>query len=461
MNKFDLNIEKILENWEVSFAVREIIANAIDEQILTDTQNISIAKDKQKRWHIRDYGRGLRYQHLTQKENEEKLKSTKPIIGKFGIGLKDALATFYRHKIKILIKSKYGDITLEMSSKSGFADIKTLHAAVSDPSDKNLVGTEVILDGTTDSDIDKAKDFFLIFSDETLLEKTKFGEVLKRGKENSRIYINGLKVAEEDNFLFSYNITSMTAAMKRALNRERTHVGRTAYSDRVKSILLECRSKDVAELLVDDLKEYQTGHLHDELNWIDVSVHACRLLNASDKVIFVTPFQLIDAKELVDRAKNDGYKVITIPDTVSEKIRGLKDFKGNPIRDIEEYEHEWNESFEFKFVKPEKLTKDEKGVFDRTKDIFDLIGGKPKNVKEILISETMRLEKVGFFEASGLWESPRIIIKRSQLRNLEAYAGTLLHETAHAISGKEDVSREFELKLTEFLGTVSEKSLDK
>ena len=36
--EFDLNIENILENWEVYHAIREIIANALDEQILTDSR---------------------------------------------------------------------------------------------------------------------------------------------------------------------------------------------------------------------------------------------------------------------------------------------------------------------------------------------------------------------------------------------------------------------------------------
>jgi len=34
--KFDLNIERILEDWEVYHAIREVIANAIDEQVLTN-----------------------------------------------------------------------------------------------------------------------------------------------------------------------------------------------------------------------------------------------------------------------------------------------------------------------------------------------------------------------------------------------------------------------------------------
>src|SRR5438552_18890801 len=35
--RFDLNIDKILENWEICHAIRELIANAIDESVLTKT----------------------------------------------------------------------------------------------------------------------------------------------------------------------------------------------------------------------------------------------------------------------------------------------------------------------------------------------------------------------------------------------------------------------------------------
>jgi hypothetical protein len=90
-----------------------------------------------------------------------------------------------------------------------------------------------------------------------------------------------------------------------------------------------------------------------------------------------------------------------------------------------------------------------------------LIGGRPKNVKQILISETMRLDPVGFGEASGLYEpdTGRLIIKRDQLKNLQTYAGTLLHEVAHAISGASDTSVDFELELTHLLGMVASKAI--
>ncbi|EHR6437577.1 sensor histidine kinase, partial [Vibrio parahaemolyticus] len=88
--KFDLNIDRMLENWDVFHAVREIIANALDEQILTDTEDIIISRDDRGHWCIRDFGRGLRHEHFTMNENQEKLEHP-GLIGKFGVGLKDAL----------------------------------------------------------------------------------------------------------------------------------------------------------------------------------------------------------------------------------------------------------------------------------------------------------------------------------------------------------------------------------
>lgn len=457
MRKFDLNIEEVLEDWEVYHAIREIIANAIDEQILTNTQDIKIKKEKNC-FVIRDYGRGLKYEHLTQNEDEEKISHPELVIGKFGVGLKDALATFDRHKISIIIKSKFGDITIDRSSKHDFDDVVTLHAIISSPSEPDIVGTEVILDGCTNDDVEKAKSLFLKFSGEQVLEETQYGEILEKSSI-SKIYINGIKVAEEENFLFSYNITSLTRAMRKALNRERTHVGRTAYTERVKSILLSSNNEKVARLLVEDLEGYQRGTEHDEMKYIDVAVHACKILNTSSSVVFVTPQQLQYDTMAVDNARRDGLSIVVVPETISQKIRGVEDLSGNTIRDLELYNIEWNQSFEFKFVKPDELTESERKIYETTSNIFKLIGGKPKAIKEIIISETMRREDSGI-EASGLWEpnKERIVIKRDQLKNLESYAGTLLHETGHALSGAGDVSREFEDELTNIIGQISAKS---
>src|ERR1700730_12423810 len=87
---FDLNVERVLEHWTPAEGLREVIANALDEASLSGTREPELLK-RNEAWIVRDYGRGLRYTHLTQKENQEKLRKPDLVIGKFGVGLKDAL----------------------------------------------------------------------------------------------------------------------------------------------------------------------------------------------------------------------------------------------------------------------------------------------------------------------------------------------------------------------------------
>jgi len=213
MREFDLNIERMLENWTVAHALREVIANALDEQALTGTVEPDIFQDSDGWWHIRDYGRGIRYEHLTQNENREKLAHPDKVVGKFGVGLKDALATFDRQRITVVIKSRHGDITTGRQAKHGFTDIRTLHALITEPTDAALAGTDVALRGTAlgAAQVAAAKALFLHYAGDEELGSTQSGSVLRPPgtRTPARIYVNGLRVAEEDNFLFSYNITPL------------------------------------------------------------------------------------------------------------------------------------------------------------------------------------------------------------------------------------------------------------
>jgi hypothetical protein len=183
MQAFDLNIEKVLEHWSVPFAIRELIANALDEQALTGTADPVIVKDEAGCWHIADSGRGVRYEHLTQNENAEKRRHPQ-VIGQFGMGLKDALAVFDRRAVDVVIRSPHAVITTGRRPKEGFPDIVTLHALVSPPEDPYRVGTDITLCGVTDEDVDTAKRFFLRYSAERLLESTEYGDVLRPDRHN-------------------------------------------------------------------------------------------------------------------------------------------------------------------------------------------------------------------------------------------------------------------------------------
>lgn len=456
MKKFDLNIEKILENWEPFHAVRELIANALDEQILTKTDNIEIRKENGN-WLIRDYGRGLNYKHLTQNENQEKTRSTK-VIGKFGIGLKDALATLDRNKIPIRIISKYGEITLTKSGKEGFSDITTLHALIEDSAHTDFSGTQVEIIGIKDEEIEKAKKLFLRFSGEEVIESTTRGQIVRKTGKVANIYINGVKVAEEENFLFSYNITRLNATIKKALNRERTNVGRSAYTDTIKKLLLSSSSTEVAEQLGAHFKSINISNSGDELQWIDVQEHAVKILNQSGKYLFITPFDSMRYPDMVDEAKNNGYSIIIITENLKNKIEGRGDLSGNPIVDLGQFISNYNDSFEFNFIEYEQLKESEKRVYDLIPRVVKIFGGMPRKVKEIKISTKMRKDLFANSSTLGCWDdkSKSIVLTRKLLSSTAKFSGTLIHELIHAKTGYDDVTREFENELTKSIGKIAE-----
>lgn len=459
--KFDLNMEEVLEAWGVADATREVIANALDEQALTDTSEVEIYEDDEGRWHIRDYGRGLRHQHLTQNEDEEKLNNPDKVIGKFGVGLKDALATFYRNGVDVTIHSKHETITVEKAPKADFEDIETLHGLIYPP-EQDIEGTDVVLEGITESQIDQAKSNFLRFTDDELLEETKFGEVYATpAGEDSRIYVTGLKVATEENFLFSYNITKTTKQVRDALNRERSNVGRTAYSSRVKDILRECETTEVAQRLVDDFENFTDGTTHDEVNWKPIRLHAVKLLNERDDVVFATVDERHSNADLLNHARADGYRVVTVPENIRNEIQDERDSEGNRLRDVGTYLEEYNESFEYDWVPEDEMTEDEREVWNYRDDILDLLKDPP--VEEIRVSETIRMTERGEM-ANGVWDGSeqRIVIRRQQLNSVRDFASTLLHEVAHPRSGgAPDLSKPFEDALTGLLGEVAESAISK
>jgi hypothetical protein len=462
MPAFDLNVERVLEHWSSAHAVRELIANALDEAALSKTADPLISKTPDGIWHIRDFGRGLRHEHLTQNENTEKLAHPQLVIGKFGIGLKDALAVLDRKRIGVGICSAHGDMTLARLPKHGFEDLTTLHVIVVPPTDSRAAGTDVALTGLKDTDVEQAKGLFLRYAGDEVLERTPIGAVLARPKgQPARIYVNGLRVATEDNFLFSYDVTSMTAALRRALNRERSNVGRTAYADRVKAILLAAESKPVADALAKDLAKYEWGTIHDETGWLDVGLHACRILNAAERILFVTPWQIAESPAVIDRARHDGYRIVSVPETLARRLPKAIDIAGEPIMDLGTFQERWNASFQYSFIEPEDLAPAERAIFDQTTKIIRLQGRKPAGVLGIRISSTMRITATGSAEVVGTWDqgTREIVIRRDQLASIGAYAGTLLHELTHARTGTVDVTRDFEDALTATTGSVAGKAL--
>lgn len=453
---FDLNIEEVLEAWEVSHAIREVISNALDEQALSGSKDIEIAKHDGD-WVVRDFGRGLRIDHFTLNENKEKLAASTGVIGKFGVGLKDALATFHRRGVEPVITSRYGTFRLRQTEKHGFGDITTLHVSYDD-TDGDVEGTEFRLVGATDAQVEDAKRLFLRFNDEEVIDETRYGEILRAKPGKGRVYISGVFAADEENFLFSYNVTHLTDAMKKRLNRERLNVGRTTYAERVKGILRDSSTDEVHDLLIEELLDRGRGPMADELQWIEIAQMTLTLLHEKEDVLFVVEHELHGHPDVLDHARADGLKIVIVTNAEKSKLVEQARAGGVEVRTLENYVAEFNDSFEYTFVEPIDLTEREKAIFELTPEIMALVGVQGDESPDVKISETMR---IGRDDTEGVWdpELDAIVVKRAKLKSVRSYAGTLLHELAHATTGAHDVTREFENVLTRFLGETSTAAL--
>ena len=451
MKNFDLNIGKILENWEIYHAIREIIANAFDEQVLTNTAEVEILKINNV-WCIRDFGRGLNYKHLTQDENPEKINNDK-LIGRFGVGLKDALATLYRHNVKVEIQSKYGAITLKESTKNTFDDITTLHAQILPAVDDKMIGTTFYLHDCPDCEIEKAKSMFLRFSRAEIIETTTYGQVILKTSNTANIYINGVKISEEPNFAFSYNITALSKQIKKALNRERTNVGRSAYAERIKSILLEAKDEKILHILGNNLESMSNGTQCDEVKWVDVATHIVKAIDDSKETVFVTPNEIINTSGSTGEIlQNSGKRIIFVPENVKKKAEQ----EHIHITTIESVVQEYNDSFDYTFISYGQLSLSEKSNWDKALSLLQILGFS-NWISKCEISEKIKEESM--CDTVGVWDLNinKIVIKRSQLSSLSTLCGTLVHEIIHASTGAADVSRYFETKLTNIIGIIGEK----
>jgi ribosomal protein L18E len=339
-----------------------------------------------------------------------------------------------------------------MHKKSNF-NVETLHVSISKTSDNDFVGTEFIL-SVTDEDMYKAKRLFLIFNDTNPIERTEFGEIYNKEDSSAIIYVNGIQVAEEENYMFNYNITKLSAAMKKALNRERSNVGRTAYAEIVKKLLLKSNSEIVISQLVNELKKLNTGEEHDEINYVDIQVHAMKTYNTQKPVVYVSQ---IDAYGLSnddkEKIKESGRELVIVPQNAFDKIKDTADIKGNAMGTFDLVRKEYNENFEYIWVQPENLSPERKLIWEKRAIVMNWLKDKKWRSK-IKISKTINEYTNG--DTSGVYDSSEdaIIIKESVLDKESLFYEVLIHEYIHATTRYQDNSRDFENELGNIIGKM-------
>lgn len=460
--KFDLNIEKILEHWSIRHAIREIIANALDETIMIDSDVKPRIYKENNNWIIRDFGRGLQYLHLTQKENNDKINHKK-VIGKFGVGLKDAIATLFRGNIKLKIVSSHLNIEdYEMSSKSNFDDIKTIHLHGNNLKNNDFKGTKFIFENLQDKDVEEAKKFFLNFSEHVVLAENSYGQIIeKEVGELSNIYINGLKVSTEENFAFHYNILSIDKKIKKGLNRERMNLNRSIYSERIQKIILHSiKESNIYERFFENYIDEEQNN-YEELKWSNVLLEIIKQMNLKGEYVFVTQKIIRQNNSIITDIGNSDKRIIVVDEPIYQKITNEKDENDEYLTSFDNFIEEQRNNIEYDCVDIDDLSWHEREIFVSGKIIIDYFGNDKISFDCIQIANKIKIP----FEdrmplGLSLREENKILILRSQLKSKKQFYATLSHEIIHFITGFADNTREFENELSRVIGDLFYRLID-
>lgn len=128
--------------------------------------------------------------------------------------------------------------------KEGMKDgTKTIQITV-DETKKIDKGTDILISKISRSDYEKAIAIFLeLRTGYQKLASSKKGDIY-RSENGSEIFLNGMKIGTDENFLFSYDIKEPNKKLQKSLNRERKTLSRDSYRDNIISILKSSINKN-------------------------------------------------------------------------------------------------------------------------------------------------------------------------------------------------------------------------
>lgn len=286
IGKIDLNIgQAYLSEWTIGMAIRELIANAIDE---TDDEDIEINKLQDGEWEIVNKGKEIKPDNFVMNEGEKSIKQGK--IGKFGIGLKDAIAVLTINGINVTIDTSEYKYLVEYQKKNNLIKSKTLFIKIYDNNGVEKE-TRVMLNKCKDIFIREAKSYFINYREKyTIIEHTEYGDVLyeEDSNENGTIYFNGIKIAYEGTFLYSYNIKIEDDNLKKGISRERCNLSSEVYRESLKRIIKCIKNEKILFKYYERMLKARSGSLKGELKYTVSQERVIQyiLKNKIDAVIF-------------------------------------------------------------------------------------------------------------------------------------------------------------------------------
>ena len=323
----DLNIGKnALNHLTISDAIKELIANALDEHELINCDKDIIVSYIDDNLYIKDFGRGITPNNFILESNVEK-RNNNNIIGMFGYGLKDALGIFASNSINVQIATKT-KIFIPTYLQKDNTNVLSLHVTINDNKLYNIsdeAGTIIKIDKIKESDIEKAKNKFLYFTKPKILYNDINCKIFKNS-EQQFIYINGLEVIPTSNH-FSYNFT-INNYLRKYFNRDRKDFDKEVldkYCVKILQYIKLYNNGDNNSDFIQYIKEILTkepqkkkSNVKDELQeftYVKVLCNIIISMNSSNKYIFIDSEDNNDERLLLSKRE-----VIVLNNMVKKRL---------------------------------------------------------------------------------------------------------------------------------------------
>jgi hypothetical protein len=373
--KLDLNIEKVLEDWSVVDALREFVSNALDEHTICKINTLPKIELDENVLSITDNGRGIKLGDFVIKANDEKKLDT--TIGQYGYGLKDAIAYLESNKHTVTIDTKGYLFRFSIDDKHGTKGIKSYHCFYSNSNRQS--GTKISVTNITTEDYDCLIALFLQYQKITPIFECNYGDVYIPDKSSGPvIYVQGLLVDHQSEFEFSYNIKIKDSKLRKAMNRERKSLSKSAYSDRVK-FLLKKADGALLDRMISLYENQDKIKLKADLSYSEVKVYIeAKMKLAGKEIVNVTKKDLVKHHDVISNIELRGGKINIIPkDELDEMKSNLIEVNGkmSQIADIEKLSKNRkthiDDTIEF-----EGLDQSEQNNYLKGKDLLDTITDK-------------------------------------------------------------------------------------
>jgi len=427
---------KYVQNWNVEKAVREIIQNYLDSREEFNCEGQVIWSDGIA--HVKDFGPGIEPRHLALGISEK----SDTAKGKYGEGLKLALMVLAREGRYAEIWSGGRKIAPAIEHDGGFGtDVLVLHVEDLPPRmQATHQGTSIKFE-CTQEELSVGKGYFIEFR-----RKAREFRWLERGKisqPGGDIYINGTKVGELSNAMFSYHLE--ISKNHNIGNRDREVINMNIVMPRIQQLIGLTSSTEVMKtclkMITNPARCWETTH---GPGYAELSAGSAKVWRKVFWQVYGKDAVISSYSARADNsARHLGYQ--TLEGISYEWTSFLRHQCG--IKSAQDVVSGAGKG-SCKRVALKDLEDQERANLELAKALTSKHYAEPEEIRIVdnlskMVGEGSRVV------VNGLWDRSKqmIFLDRRILTNRGKTLHTLLHEVVHQKTGYEDLTEEFEMAL--------------